>query len=133
MVCCGLCLSGCQKTNSTNQSQSSTPKIYTDQSKFASAFTKCEVSELQIPFGSDATYSIKMLGITDGKCGYQVQVRNNTQGKVTSGPADLTCNMPTTSLSQNALGHLFGYDKATGMETTKAEQDQLEAKYCQSS
>jgi hypothetical protein len=130
LVCSGLLLSGCQKTTTVDQSQNSTPKIYTDQAKFASAFTKCEISELRMPFGGTATYYVKVSGVTDDKCGYQVQVRD-VQGKPASGPPDLTCNMPTASLTQDTLLHLFGYDKAAGKEAVKAEQDQLEAMYCQ--
>jgi len=129
LVCSGLLLSGCQKSNSVNQSQSSTPKIYTDQAKFASAFTKCEISELRIPVDNGATYSVKVSGITNGKCSYQVQVRD-AQGQPTGSPG-MTCNMPVASLSQDALGHLFGFDKAAGREAVKAQQDQLETAHCQ--
>lgn len=89
-------------------------------------FLNCAPAELNIPFGAGATYTIIVFGLENGKCHWRGTVGDQTAVRGSD------CYYPKEAMTTEALGHLFGQDKAPGQEKILQAQEKLNQENCTS-
>jgi len=89
-------------------------------------FINCQAGEMNMPFDS-GIYTIKVLGLEDEKCHYQVAIKDNTGALLAPG---LECRVPKEMITNDRFDHLFGGDKVAGKEAILTEQNQIDQNYC---
>jgi len=110
-------------------SPSPAPAAYSDPPSFVPSFLRCSASELKTPFVGADVFVITVFGLDNGKCHYAAKVVDKTGVALQIG-VGIDCIVPKELITEDLLGHLFGYDKAPGREKTFAEQNKIETDYC---